>query len=60
MNDEFIGLMEVSVPYWKIIYAHKAGKLPRPRRILDRLAYTAEDEARIRSHFALYQERPHV
>ncbi len=56
MSEKYLGLMEVSrllqIPFWKIIYAEQAGRIPEPLRIAMKRAYTLEDIEVIREHFA--------
>lgn len=57
MDDrKYVGLMELSrlvgVAYWKIVYAHKSGAVPKPEPIVGTLAYAPEDVERINRYFA--------
>lgn len=55
MNDKYMSLMEVSrllqIPYWRLLYAEQAGRIPEPLRIANKRAYTDQDVELIRSHF---------
>ena len=55
MSDDYLGLMQVSrllkVPYWKILYAEAAGRIPEPLRIALKRAYTERDIEIIREYF---------
>jgi hypothetical protein len=52
---EYRGLMdvarEVAVPYYRILYAENAGRLPAPMRVANKRVYTEADIARIRDYF---------
>ena len=54
--ETLIGLMEVArltgVPYWRIVYAHRKGAIPRPARVVNTWAYGPEDVERITRYFA--------
>jgi hypothetical protein len=55
MNEAYMSLMEVSrkleIPFWRIVYAEQAGRIPEPLRIASKRAYTAEEVELIRAHF---------
>lgn len=55
-TQNYMTLMETSrvtgVPYWRIIYAHRKGAIPRPARIVGTWAYGPEDIERITLYFA--------
>ena len=54
-TQEFRGLMEVAratgIPYYRIIYAENAGRLPAPMRVANKRVYSAADIDRIRAYF---------
>ena len=54
--EEYKGLMEVAretaIPYYRILYAENAGRLPAPMRVANKRVYTPTDIARIREYFA--------
>jgi DNA-binding transcriptional MerR regulator len=56
LTEDCRGLMEVAretgVPYWRIIYAERAGHLPEPRRVARKRVYQDEDVRRIRNFFS--------
>ena len=55
MRTQYYGLMEISkelhVPYWRIIYAERAGYIAEPLRIATKRAYTENDLQQLRQYF---------
>ena len=55
-TENFISLTDVSrvtgIQYWRIIYAHKKGAIPRPARVVNTWAYGPEDVEKITRYFA--------
>jgi len=42
---------ELQVPYWRIIYAERAGYIAEPLRIATKRAYTENDLHQLRQYF---------
>jgi predicted site-specific integrase-resolvase len=60
-TQNWMGLMEVArltgISYWRIIYAHKAGALPWPAKVVNTWAYSPEDVQRVKDYFAAKKRR---
>lgn len=42
---------EIGVPYYRIAYVHRTGKVPEPIRLNGRRYYDADCERQVREHF---------
>ncbi len=55
-TENYVGLMDLArmlgVAYWRVLYAHRKGALPWPGRVVNTMAYTADDVARAKAYFA--------
>ncbi len=62
--ENFIGLMELArmldVGYWRVLYAHRSGALPWPKRVVNTLAYSQDDVARATAYFATRRKSKRV
>lgn len=55
MRTQYYGLIELAkelkVPYWRILYAERAGYIAEPLRIATKRAYTEQDLQQLRLYF---------